>query len=34
MKELSKIISSLPESGIRKLQEAARQVPDCIRKLE
>lgn len=31
MKELSKIISSLPESGIRKLQEAARQVPDCIR---
>lgn len=31
MKELSKRISNLPESGIRKLQEAARQVPDCIR---
>lgn len=31
MKELSKIVRSLPESGIRKLQEAARQVPGCIR---
>lgn len=31
MKELSKKIKNLPESGIRKLQEAARQIPDCIR---
>lgn len=31
MKVLSRTVSSLPESGIRKLQEAARQVPDCIR---
>lgn len=31
MKELSSIIERLPESGIRKLQEAARAVPECIR---
>lgn len=31
MKELSKIVQNLPESGIRKLQDAAREVPDCIR---
>ena len=31
MKELSRMIQSLPESGIRKLQDAAREVPDCIR---
>lgn len=31
MKELSKVIQTLPESGIRKLQDAAREVPDCIR---
>ncbi len=31
MKELSRIIKNLPESGIRKLQEAARKIPDAIR---
>lgn len=31
MKELSQIIQNLPQSGIRKLQDAAREVPDAIR---
>ncbi|MCI8598531.1 MAG: aminotransferase class I/II-fold pyridoxal phosphate-dependent enzyme [Lachnospiraceae bacterium] len=31
MKELSKIMRNLPQSGIRKLQDAAREVPDAIR---
>ena len=31
MKELSKIIQNLPQSGIRKLQDAAREIPDAIR---
>lgn len=31
MKELSRIMRNLPESGIRKLQEAARYLPDAIR---
>lgn len=31
MKELSRIVTNLPQSGIRKLQDAAREVPDAIR---
>ena len=31
MKELSRIVKNLPQSGIRKLQEAAREIPDAIR---
>lgn len=31
MKELSAVMKTLPESGIRKLQEAARYIPDAIR---
>ena len=31
MKELSRIVKNLPQSGIRKLQEAARVIPDAIR---
>ena len=31
MKQLSKTISRLPESGIRKLQEAARYIPGAYR---
>lgn len=31
MKELSRIMQNLPQSGIRKLQDAARMVPDSIR---
>jgi aspartate/methionine/tyrosine aminotransferase len=31
MKELSRMIKNLPESGIRKLQDAAREVPGCVR---
>lgn len=31
MKELSKVMMNLPQSGIRKLQDAARDIPDAIR---
>ena len=31
MKELSRIVKNLPQSGIRKLQEAAREIPEAIR---
>ena len=31
MKALSEAILNLPKSGIRVLQDAAREVPDCIR---
>ena len=31
MKELSRVMMNLPQSGIRKLQDAARDIPDAIR---